>query len=56
MHKIEYDSYMAKGWDTKAKTEYIRGSRHNKIGMSLMLTYYALIIGMIIRGIWVVLT
>lgn len=35
---------------------YKRGSRHNKIGMTIMWTYYVLFTGMVIRLIWVLNT
>ena len=54
--KIHPDEYMQKGWDQGGYPEYLRGSRHNKIGMWIMWTYYILIIGMVIRLIWVLNT
>ncbi len=49
--KIDPSEYMADGWDSAPYTvhPYVRGSRHNKIGMTIMWTYYVLIIGMIVR-------
>ena len=44
--------YMVDGWDRSphlAVHPYKRGSRHNKIGMWVMWSYYILITGMIIR-------
>ncbi len=44
--------YMVDGWDRSphlAVHPYKRGSRHNKVGMWIMWSYYILIIGMIIR-------
>ena len=44
--------YMVDGWDRSphlAVHPYKRGSRHNKIGMTIMWTYYILIIGMVTR-------
>ena len=44
--------YMVDGWDRSphlAVHPYKRGSRHNKIGMWIMWSYYILITGMIIR-------
>ena len=51
MRKIDPSEYMQKGWDSAPGTvhPYVRGSRHNKIGMWIMWTYYILIIGMVIR-------
>ena len=49
---IETKDYMVDGWDRSphlAVHPYKRGSRHNKIGMWIMWSYYVLIIGMIIR-------
>ena len=49
---IETKEYMVDGWDRSphlAVHPYKRGSRHNKIGMWIMWSYYVLIIGMIIR-------
>jgi len=44
--------YMVDGWDRSphlAVHPYKRGSRHNKIGMWIMWSYYILITGMVIR-------
>ena len=44
--------YMVDGWDRSphlAVHPYKRGSRHNKIGMWIMWSYYTLITGKIIR-------
>ncbi len=52
MRKIDPSEYMQKGWDSSphlAVHPYKRGSRHNKIGMWIMWTYYVLIVGMVIR-------
>ena len=53
--KITTDDYMQKGWNDcpPGAHPYVRGSRHNKIGMWIMWVYYVLIIGMVIRLIWV---
>ncbi len=53
--KITTDDYMQKGWNDcpPGAHPYVRGSRHNKIGTTIMWTYYVLIIGMVIRLIWV---
>jgi len=47
--------YMVDGWDRShlAVHPYKRGSRHNKIGMTIMWTYYILIIGVVTRLILV---
>ena len=56
MRKIETKDYMVDGWDRSphlAFHPYKRGSRHNKIGMWIMWTYYVLFTAMIIRGLFV---
>ncbi len=52
---IDPKEYMVDGWDRTPYTvhPYVRGSRHNQIGMWIMWTYYVLIVGMVIRLIWV---
>ena len=50
---INTDDYMQKGWDQGGYPEYLKGSLHNKVGMSIMWTYYLLIVGMVIRLILV---
>ena len=50
--KIDTKEYMVDGWDRSphlAVHPYKRGSRHNKIGMIIMWSYYILIIGMVTR-------
>ena len=50
--KIDTKDYMVDGWDRSphlAVHPYKRGSLHNKIGMTVMWTYYALFAGMVIR-------
>ncbi len=49
--KITTDDYMVKGWDNNVEVNYIKGSRHNKIGMWIMWTYYVLFAAMFIRGL-----
>ena len=59
MRKIDTSEYIQKGWDSSphlAVHPYKRGSRHNKIGMTIMWTYYVLFTGMVIRLIWVLNT
>ena len=59
MRKIDPSEYMQKGWDCSphlAVHPYKRGSRHNKIGMWIMWTYYVIFILMVIRLIWVLNT
>ena len=48
--------YMQDGWDRSpvGAHPYKRGSRHNKIGMTIMWTYYIIFILMVIRLIIVV--
>ena len=55
---IDPKEYMQDGWDRGhyGAHPYQRGSRHNKIGMYIMWSYYILIIGMITRLIWVLNT
>ena len=50
MRKIDPSEYMVDGWDRQGTPDYVRGSRHNKIGMTIMWTYYVLFAGMFIRG------
>ena len=51
--KIDPSEYMVDGWDSAPYHvhPYVRGSRHNKIGMWIMWTYYVLFAGMFIRGL-----
>ena len=56
MRKIDPSEYMVGDWQTPVETKYIRGSRHNKIGMWIMSTYYVTIICMVVRLIWVLNT
>jgi len=51
--KIDPSEYMVDGWDASGETQYVKGSRYNKIGMTMTSVYYVLIIGMVIRLIWV---
>ena len=50
---IDPKEYMVDGWDRTPYTvhPYVRGSRHNQIGMWIMWTYYVLFAGMFIRGL-----
>ena len=52
--EIPTTSYMQDGWDRGPTGchPYKRGSRHNKVGMSIMWTYYILVIIMVARLIW----
>ena len=49
MRKIDPSEYMVDGGDRQGEVRYVRGSRHNKIGMTIMWTYYLLFLGMGIR-------
>ena len=51
MKNIDPSEYMVDGWDRQGEVNYVRGSRHNKIGMTIMWTYYVLFAGMFIRGL-----
>ena len=55
---MKYQDYMQDGWDSGpiGCHPYKRGSRHNKIGMIIMWSYYILIVGMVTRLIWVLNT
>ena len=57
--KLDTKDYMVDGWDRSphlAVHPYKRGSRHNRIGMWVMWSYYVLIVGMVCRLIWVLNT
>ncbi len=56
MRKIDPSEYMVDGWDRQGTPDYVRGSRHNKIGMTIMWTYYVLFTFMVVRLIWVLNT
>ena len=52
MKKIDSSEYMVDGWDSTPPgyvNPYKRGSRYNKIGMTIMRTYYVFFIMMVIR-------
>ena len=56
---IKTKDYMVDGWDSSphlAVHPYKKGSRHNKIGMWIMWTYYVLFTFMVVRLIWVLNT
>ena len=56
---MQTKDYMVDGWDRSTHLSvqrYKRGSKHNKIGMWIMWTYYILIVGMVCRLIWVLNT
>ena len=49
---IKTKDYMVDGWDRSphlAVHPYKRGSRHNRIGMWIMWSYYVLITGIVLR-------
>ncbi len=54
--KIHPDEYMEKGWERQGEVRYVRGSRYNKVMMSMTWVYYLFIIAMVIRLIWVLNT
>ena len=49
--KIDPSEYMMDGWDRQGEVQYVRGSLHNKIGMTIMWVYYVLFAAMFIRGL-----
>ena len=53
--EIPTKDYMQAGWDSGPTGchPYQRGSRHNKIGMWIMWTYYVIFVAMVVRLIWV---
>ena len=53
--QIKTKDYMQAGWDSgpTGAHPYVRGSRHNKIGMTIMWTYYIIFVAMVVRLIWV---
>jgi hypothetical protein len=56
---IDPKKYMVDGWDRSphlAVHPYKRGSKHNKVGMWIMWTYYLLVTLMILRLIYVLNT
>ena len=56
--EIPTKDYMVDGWDRgpPGAHPYVRGSRHNKIGMTIMWTYYVIFVAMVVRLIWVLNT
>ena len=58
MRKIDPKEYMVDGWDSAPGVvhPYKRGSLHNKIGMTIMWTYYVIFTCMAVRLIWVLNT
>ena len=56
--EIPTKDYMQAGWDSgpTGSHPYKRGSRHNKIGMWIMWTYYVIFTAMVVRLIWVLNT
>ena len=56
MKKIDPSEYMVDGWDRQGEVRYERGSRHNKIGMTIMWSYYVLFTFMVVRLIRVLNT
>ena len=43
MKKIDPSEYMVDGWDRQGEVNYVRGSRHNKIGMTIMWAFYGIV-------------
>jgi hypothetical protein len=57
--QLKTTDYMVDGWDRSphlAVHPYKRGSKHNKVGMWIMWTYYVLITLIVIRLIYVLNT
>ena len=57
--QLKTTDYMVDGWDRSphlAVHPYKRGSKHNKVGMWIMWTYYVLITQIVIRLIYVLNT
>jgi len=56
--RIDPKEYMQDGWDSAPGVvhPYKRGSRHNKIGMWIMWTYYVIFALMVVRLIIVLNT
>ena len=56
--RIHEDEYMSSDiWKYNVdEPEYKRGSRHNKIGMTIMWSYYIIFVAMVVRLIWVLNT
>ena len=53
MRKIDPSEYMVDGWDRSshlAVHPFKRGSRHNKIGMSIMWIFYGIVILQLIHA------
>ncbi len=51
LRKIDPSEYMIDGWDRQGEVRYVRGSRYNKIMMTMTWVYYVLFAGMFIRGL-----
>ena len=49
MRKIDPSEYMVDGWDRQGTPDYVRGSRHNKRGRTIMWSYYVFFAMMVIR-------
>ena len=49
LKKVDPSEYMVEGWDRQGTPSYRRGSLHNKVGMTIMWTYYAFFVAMVIR-------
>ena len=54
MKKIDPSEYMVDGWDRQGDVRYVRGSRHNKIGMTIMWAFYGIVIIQILHVVTVI--
>ena len=54
MKKIDPSEYMVDGWDRQGEVNYVRGSRHNKIGMTIMWAFYGIVIIQILHVVTVI--
>tara|TARA_B100001996_G_scaffold186230_1_gene142424 strand:+ start:943 stop:1185 length:243 start_codon:yes stop_codon:yes gene_type:complete len=56
MKNIEPKDYMQDGWDSGPTGchPYQRGSRHNKIGMFIMWTFYTIVIVQVLYAVTVI--
>ena len=56
MKKIPYEEYMQAGWDESPSGchPYKKGSRHNKIGMTIMFIFYGIVLMQVIHAMLVI--
>ena len=52
--EIPTDEYMQDGWDHGGYPEFKRGSRHNKIGMTIMFIFYGIVLMQVIHAMLVI--